>query len=693
MGAPEPTPAPEREPTPEGASEDVAPTTVPSSDDVREPGPATSSEEPLTAAAPQGPGDVSSSGDDATVVLPPVPSPAEAPRRTSALGRHEEPSTEPAATDPTEAEASAPSEPTHTHSPIDVFPDDERSRRWPRVLGIAAAVVVVLGGLYVGALWLWSDRVPPGTTVAGVEVGGLTADQAVSLLDEQLAAAETEPVPVSAGDKRTTLDPVVAGLTADHRATVEGVTGFGLEPARLWRQVFGGDAVPPVTEVDEAALDAALTEVAEGLESPPVDGTVVFVDGAPQSTASETGTGVDVEAAERLLVDEWLTAPRPVELPTEVLEPAIDDAEVERALAELARPLVDAPVTVTVGESRAELPAEVLAAHASLVPEGEALVLELDGEALVEEVVARIPDLLSEPTDARFEFVDGAPVIQPGVPGTTLDPEAVATALAAVATSGADRTAALELVETDPAESTAALEALGVVEVVSEFSTPLTSEPRRTKNIINGASKVNGTLVRPDEEFSLTEALGPVDGVNGFVQAGAIVNGEHTDAWGGGLSQLSTTTYNAAYFAGFEDVEHHPHSEWFARYPEGREATIFTGTLDMRFRNTTPYGALLQAYVTGGRLHVRVWSTPHFEVESSTSGRSNVVSPTTVYSSSPTCAPQSAGNPGFTVTVTRVVRLEGEEVDRESWTVRYRPQNRVVCGEPPSADDDEDEDE
>ena len=226
-------------------------------------------------------------------------------------------------------------------------------------------------------------------------------------------------------------------------------------------------------------------------------------------------------------------------------------------------------------------------------------------------------------------------------------------------------------------------EALGITQAISEFSTPLTSEPRRTGNIINGASKINGTLIRPGEEFNLGDALGPLDAAHGYVQAGAIVNGEHTDAWGGGLSQMSTTTYNAAYFAGMELVEHHPHSEWFSRYPEGRESTIFTPEINLRWKNNTPYGALVQSWVEGGRVYVRIWSTPYWTVESTTSGRSGVTSPTTVYSQSPTCEAQSTGNSGFTVTVTRRVLLNGVENSTESWTVRYKPQNAIVCGAPP----------
>lgn len=548
-----------------------------------------------------------------------------------------------------------------------------------------SAGVVVLAGAYVAAAWGWSDRVPPGTTVAGVEIGGLGSDDAVGLLGESLASATTEPIPVAMGDRRTTVLPETAGLSLDVRATVDSVTGFDLEPAGLWHQLFGTGPADPVTVVDDDALDLALTDLAADLLIEPVNGTLVLVDGSADSTPAQTGTALDEPAARDALVSGWLTAPRPVELPSTVVEPEITQDEVDEAVDGVAQRLVGAPVVVSVAGQIAELPVDVLASAASFVPRDGELELRLDGEQLVEAVTARTTDLFTSPSDATFSFDQTGPVIVPGVPGTTLDPELLADAVADAAT-GSNRTAEVELTETDPEETTEALEALGVTEIVSEFSTPLTSEPRRTKNIIQGAENINGTLVRPDEVFGLTEALGPLDAAHGFVQAGAIINGEHADAWGGGLSQVSTTTYNAAFFAGFEDVEHTPHSEYFRRYPEGREATIFTGVIDLKWRNNTPYGALVQAWVADGRMHVRIWSTPYWTVETSTSGRSSVVAPKKVYSQSPTCSGQRAGNPGFRVTVHRTVLLGDEVHSEESWNVRYRPQNEVVCGSPPTPD-------
>jgi hypothetical protein len=115
---------------------------------------------------------------------------------------------------------------------------------------------------------------------------------------------------------------------------------------------------------------------------------------------------------------------------------------------------------------------------------------------------------------------------------------------------------------------------------------------------------------------------------------------------------------------------------------------MYLGSIDMRFKNDSPYGALIRGWVSGGYAHVQIWGTKYFEVASVTGPRSNVVSPRTVYSQSPTCVPQGAGNPGFRVSVTRTVtKPDGELKEKKSWTTSYRPQNRVVCGKAPSQDD------
>ncbi len=566
-------------------------------------------------------------------------------------------------------------------SPLAIFEEDVPRRRWPRALLTVAAVVVVLAGTYVGASWALADRVPRGTTVAGVEIGGLPAAKAATTLDDALADVVGEPIPLVAGEVSTTLAPAEAGLTLDSAATASALTGFDLQPVRLWHHIFGGGEAVPVTAVDEPALTAAVDTVAGALVTVPIDAQVVFTDGEPHATEAVDGLSVDPVATADVLRATWLTAARPLALPTRIVGPDISQEEAEQALVDVAQPLARAPIAVAVADQSVELPAAVVTSLATFVAKDSDLVLELDGPGLVDAIVSRTTDLFTPSADASFAFTDGVPAVIPGVAGTTLDPVELAGAIAAAAVSN-DRTARLELVPTDPAQSTEKLQALGITELVSEFSTPLTNQPDRTENLAIGAGKITGTLVLPGATFSLTEALGPITAAAGFNEASVIVNGEHVKGWGGGLSQMSTTTFNAAYFAGFEDVDHTPHSEWFSRYPEGREATIYTGSIDMKFKNTTPYGALLRSWIEGGRLHVAIWGTKYWTVESSTSGRSGVVEPSIVHSTSPTCVPQSAGNPGFAVTVTRALSRNGEVGETTKRTTRYKPQNAVICDAP-----------
>lgn len=564
-------------------------------------------------------------------------------------------------------------------SPLDVFDDQDRSRRWPKVLLWTGLGVLVLAGAYLGAQWYFADRIATDTSVAGIDIGGLSGDEAVVKLESELGALATQPLPVTAGGAASTIDPAAAGLVFDAAATVEPLTSFSLDPSKLLRQVTGGGDVAPVTTVDEDALAEALVPLTTDLEVPAANGTVAFVDGAAVQTAAVAGTSLDGDAAGETIADTWLTGTRPVDLPTVPLEPDVTQAETDAAFAE-AQTFASGPVTLTVADQIVEIPAASLLGSAAYGVQDGALALTVDGGILVQAVLDRTTDLLATAADASFAFVDGVPQVQPGTPGTTLDPEALAAAVRDAAL-GTERTATVELTTSDPERSTEALQALGVVEKVSEFSTPLTANAARTENLSIAAGKVTGSLVMPGETFSLIDVIGPITAANGYNAASVVVNGQIQDGMGGGLSQMATTAYNAGFFAGMVDVEHQPHSNYFSRYPEGRESTIYEGVIDVKFRNDSPHGVLLQSWVADNKLWVAAWSTKYYDIQESTSGRSNVVSPTTEHRSGPSCQPQSTGSPGFSVSVWRKVTViaTGEVVIDETKNVRYKPQNAIVC--------------
>src|SRR5690606_13163416 len=176
-------------------------------------------------------------------------------------------------------------------------------------------------------------------------------------------------------------------------------------------------------------------------------------------------------------------------------------------------------------------------------------------------------------------------------------PEGLAKAvLGALQKSGDERVAVVETVTKQPKLTTEKLEGLGVKEVVGEFTTYYPHAEYRNVNIGRAAELINGTLVLPGETFSFNKTVGERTRENGFTDGLVIKGGRLREELGGGVSQVATTTYNAAFFAGMDDVEHRPHGFYIDRYPVGREATVYWGSLDLRWRNNTPYAVYVQAW-------------------------------------------------------------------------------------------------
>ncbi|ROR72143.1 VanW family protein [Bogoriella caseilytica] len=568
-------------------------------------------------------------------------------------------------------------------SPFEGFDGEEPRRRYRWVIPVV--IVALLAAAYAGLAWWLSDRVASDATVAGVPIGGLSHDEAHQRLETELGAVTEQPISVRIDDVSATIDPGPAGLQFDAAATLEGLTGFSVDPRVLWDRLFGIGAVEPVTAVDEEALRAELELVNQDIERAPVEGFITFSGTTVVVTEPEDGLQLDLDGAAALVSADWLTEPHPLELPGQTLEPGIGEEAVQEARREYAEPLVAGPVTIEAGEQEAELSPATLAEAATFVPNGAGLRLELAADQLAEALVESNPDIETAGEDARIVLTSDGPEIEPATTGTGVDPELLAEGVREAITADRRR-AVVELTEAEPEFSTADAEALGVNEEIVSFSTPIPYDPPRTANLRRGAELLSGTLVRPGEIFSLTETIGPFTLENGYVASGMVSGGFATEGIGGGLSQVSTQMFNVGYLAGMELVEHRAHTRWFDRYPRGREATVVAGSLDMRWRNNTEYGVMIEAWVNDEGMHTRLWSTPVWEVDDWISAERDITQPGTEYNPHPQCVAENPHYHGFTVDYGRTVtdRESGEVVLDEVRTHTYRPWHRVICGSPPS---------
>ena len=228
---------------------------------------------------------------------------------------------------------------------------------------------------------------------------------------------------------------------------------------------------------------------------------------------------------------------------------------------------------------------------------------------------------------------------------------------------------------------------------MSTFTTYYPHADYRNVNLGRAAELIDGTILEPDEVFSLNGIVGERTAANGFTEGYIISDGILVTDLGGGVSQIATTTFNAAFFAGLEDVEHKPHSFYIDRYPVGREATVAWGAVDLRFRNDTPYGVLVTANVTpstpssSGVVTVSMWSTKVWDITTSESGRYNITEEKTRRVNTRQCHPND-GYGGFDIDVFRYFREAGssELVRTEKFHTTYTPSDTVVCTHPNAED-------
>ncbi|MDI6911868.1 VanW family protein [Nocardioides sp.] len=567
-----------------------------------------------------------------------------------------------------------------------------REKEGGKVVLLMLAGLVLLAAAAYGALYLAAgDKVPRGTTVAGVDIGGRTPADAEAALRAGLAERVDRPIRMSADGERSTIDPGEAGLSVDYAASVSDAGGGrSWSPGRLWDYWTGGDDLDPVLDVDEAAFSAALDQVAEDVGTPPVDGDVRFRDGKVVVTDPTSGEEIEPEAA-RLAITTAYTAEdaADVELELRTAQPEVDATDLQEALETFANPAMSGPVTLVFGDSPVRLDPVEYGAVLGMRPEDGELVPDLRAKKLIA-LVDRGISQDGAPVDATVALVDGKPKVIPAKPGVSYEPSDVSDAfLELVTREGGEREMEVKSTVADPDFTTKDARALKIREQVSTFTTYYPYAEYRNINIGRAAELIDGTVLKPGDEFSLNGIVGERTRENGFTEGFIISDGIFKEDLGGGVSQMATTTFNAMFFAGLKDIEHKPHSFYIDRYPVGREATVAWGAVDLRFENDTPYGVLVHAHVTPatsssqGVVTVSMYSTKYWDISTTTSDRYNYRQPATRTLTTPDCYP-NAGYAGFDVDVTRTFRRHGEDaVDHvEKFHTAYTPSDTVVCKKP-----------
>lgn len=555
------------------------------------------------------------------------------------------------------------------------------------VLTAAVILVGVAGYVATGML------MPAHATVGGVNVSGMTPQVARTQVENALGTRAQVPITVVSAGRSFVIDPAQAGLSVDLDASLREAGGFhSLNPVRMGRLLGGRVDAPLVVSADDQKLSAMVDRIATALDKPAVEPLVTFNGTKPVVRKPQAGVVVDRAAAATAIRQAYLVKNR-IEFPMVAKQPTVGQAQLDAAMKQIVEPAISGPVTVHVADQSIELPVSAYAPALSVRVVGVALRPHLDPALLAGPLTDATTGLAEEPADASVTIEAGQPVVRPAKPGVGLRADQLAVSLIpAITKTGDERSVTVDSTVVPPTFTTEDAKALNIRQKVSEFVTYFPYANYRNVNQTRAAQLINGTILQPGQTFSLNDTVGERTKENGFVKGIVIGEGAvYTEQYGGAVSQVATTLYNAAFFAGLEDVEHHPHTFYIGRYPLGREATVWFGNLDLRFKNTLSNAILIRAWVIKGsdtrrgEMHVEMWGTKEWNISSEISDRSNEREPGTRYNDTDSCIRQEPME-GFDVDVTRTFRKVGSDdvVKTDATHVSYAPADRVLCEPAPT---------
>jgi len=540
---------------------------------------------------------------------------------------------------------------------------------------------IVLGLVFAGS----PTKIADGVRIDGIDVGGLEATDARRLLEGRSARLAERPVVFTAAGKRFPISPSALGVEPNWKAAIDAAQrqGDGFGPWRGFKRLdvtfFGADVTPP-TAVLNGSLEYELGLIAKQVDRGPRDAAIVRRGTSIVVTPARPGYVLNRSAAARTIVDELAALDRaagPVSLPLQTQRPRVRAVALARAAAQ-ARVALSAPVQLVLGATRWVVPRYRLAQLIEL-PSGGRTTLGIGGPA-ADAWLQRLGKRVAKPAkDATFG-VDGKHVyVVPAKPGIQLDALASTEAILKAAVRRRVRVARLVVIEAPAKLSTAKAEAMNIHAVVSSYTTIYGGIPNRIHNVDLVAHLVDDTLIAPDATFSFNGTTGDRSAAKGFLEAPVIVNGEVTTGLGGGVCQVSTTVFNAAFEAGLKITDRTNHALYISHYPQGRDATVDYPSTDLKFVNDTGHWLLLRTFVGSSSLTVNLYGSPTGrKVTSTTAPLVSHGKPPVKKTIDPSLKPGEKvvdydGVPAMSTSVTRdVYKADGTLLYHDVWYSSYR---------------------
>jgi vancomycin resistance protein YoaR len=553
-------------------------------------------------------------------------------------------------------------------------------------LALLAILVALIGLAFAGS----SARIAEGVAIAGVDVGGLTQNEARDRLERRFAAVARVPIVFAAGEQRFPIKATTLSVEADWASALDTAAreGQGFGPVRGFRRLqarfFGAEISPPV-QAYARALDYKVDGIAREVDRRHVEAKLVRRGLSIEVVPGQSGLRLDQKAAQATIVRSLARLERGsmIALPVVVDPVQVSAADLAPA-ARHARTALSAPVRLEYEGVRWRLPRWRIAELLSLPAAGRTRVAIAGPGA--EAWFARLRKVVERaPVDATFEAVGDEVRVVPAKDGLAVDVPVTAKALLAAATSPTQRTAQLSVRTAEAERTTAEATAMGIDRRLSSYTTLYAGTSDRITNLQLAVGLVNGAVVAPGATFSFNDRVGRRTTDRGFRPAPVIIKDEYEEAVGGGVSQVATTVFNAAWEAGLKIAERNPHSLYISRYQTGRDATVNYPDLDLKFVNDTKNWVYIGGAAGDAGITVSIYGGGAVRRVESGTGTLRVTGPAPLRRIPDPellrgeTVIEAAGTPATSTSVARKVYTEdGQLLHDETWTTNYRGEYRIV---------------
>lgn len=557
--------------------------------------------------------------------------------------------------------------------------------------------------------FIYQDTIFAGVSINGIQVGGLTREEAVAKLNSSIDAIKekglsaqyegiTKNIPVtqiSTGDPDLSYDLFFIPV----EELVNEAFLFGRNKALPYALIDQGRALLSEVVIEPIViLDPKFTERLRGqfqeYENPSEDAHLVLENNEISVSEGKSGFEIDYDAALEKFREEFSFIHTPIiQLSGRQVRPRVTKEDFEKYIADISELISvdELLLTYTADHEYTErswvISKEELVSMITIADSVDGQNITLNG--VFEDFLSPIAEEINTPAqNAKFSIDEGkVEEFSPGVNGTELNVKETAQAVLAVLEKKEDGSSQVRISlvtsETEPEVTVGDVNDLGITELLavgeSDFSG---SSSNRVKNIRRASELLDGHLIKPGEEFSLVAILGDITAANGYFPEWVIKGDRTVKEYGGGLCQIGTTVFRGALRAGVPITERRNHSYAVSYYtPYGTDATIYGPHPDFRFINDTGHHILIQTHVEPPYLYYEFWGTDDGRsVELTDPVTYNVTPPpprklieTTDLPPGEIRCVERARN-GLDASFSRtVLDAEGEEMIDETYVSHYRP--------------------